>query len=826
MTVASTVSLRPLTTALERSQLLGPSHLAEFHAWRSTHPESDGEAAALWLVDQGWVTRWQAQQLLSGQHSFFLRHYKLVSRLGGGGMGTVFQAIDDRTGRLVAVKVIRKSAMQRPNVIERFKREVTALGKLRHPNIVAAYEAGQLGAYHYLVMEYIEGRDVGHWVSKLKRLPIDMACEIARQAALGLEHAHRLGFIHRDIKPSNLIAVRKSDGGLDVRVLDFGLARTYEGGGDEARVTRTGQIVGTVDYLAPEQAQGSKTIDGRSDVYSLGVTLFEMIAGRPPFTGDSMMARLVARVMSPAPSLSEFVPGAPSAIVEAVAKALAFEPGARFATAGEFASALEKARVATTTEISAKEAAATTAAMTAVGAVEVGDAAKVRTPESLAPVYDEFQQALSEKARSSTHSTTLSALPVWVRRHRYWIVGFIGFSLLAAMGVAIGRAGARPASPTENTAAPSAVDPAVQRLMREVAALRERPNATRIQQVWNEIWCLTASARPQPIHSAARKLSMTAPHPLESTFHEGQEQRTVYKPGFFQFGLAKATKKLAFAPDGRTLASIGEGVVVLHDLIADASDELKTDVACLPSCLAFDQGGALLAVGCQDGSIHLWDMNRREHVRSLSGKDYASHVAFLDDGSKLVSTHRSNRAFLWTLSGGSEPTSQDFRLPHPPLTLSLLPGTESIVVGSHDGRTTVVDLKTGATETNHPFQTSIVAVEYSPDGKQVAVFGSEAVCWRIDGVEFAQQWSVPIDAKSKWVGAWSSPWVERLVSLSSTGRLQSRSWKTGAPEWERETLARFQQACAFAVSPDGRFAAVQVHSGGIELVRLPPLAAQ
>jgi serine/threonine protein kinase len=419
--VAADVSLRQFTSTVELSHLLGEDHIADLHSWCNEHPEAAAVDAAQWLIEQGWTTRWQGQQLVAGHHSFFLRHYKLVSRLGGGGMGTVFQAIDDRTGRLVAVKVIRKSAMQKANALERFRREVAALGKLRHPNIVAAYEAGQLGAYHYLVMEYIEGRDLGHWIAKLKRLPIDMACEIARQCALGLDHAHKLGFIHRDVKPSNLIAVRKSNGELDVRILDFGLARSFDGSTDEARVTRAGQIVGTVDYLAPEQAQGSQNVDGRADVYSLGITLFEMIAGRMPFTGDSMMARLVARVTQKAPSIVEFAPDASPALASLLEKALEFDPNARFATAGEFASGLQRV-----VKQSAASVASTMSTPVEMAAMEGGDdSTKVRTPDASLPAFDDFQQALEDKARRASDSQQM-AVPRWLGRHKYLLAGAAG----------------------------------------------------------------------------------------------------------------------------------------------------------------------------------------------------------------------------------------------------------------------------------------------------------------------------------------------------------------------------------------------------------------
>ena len=812
--VAADVALRQLTTTVGLSQLLGDEHLAEFKDWQRTNRDSQAPEAIVWLIDQGWVTRWQGQQLLAGNHSFFLRHYKLVNRLGGGGMGTVFQAIDDRSGRIVAVKILRKSALQRPNTLERFRREIAALGKLRHPNIVAAYEAGQLSGYHYLVMEYIEGRDLGYWISKFKRLPIEMACEIARQAALGLDHAHRLGFLHRDIKPSNLIAVRKPDGGLDVRILDFGLARNFDGASEEARVTKAGQIVGTVDYLAPEQAQGSNSVDGRADVYSLGVTLFEMAAGQPPFGGATMMARLVARVMHPAPLLSEFVPDAPPTLVDAISKALSMRAEDRFQTAGEFAAALEHV------EADAKKAAssATTVEMPAPSLEGVAESTR-RTPETAAPIYDEFQKALTDKAQETGDSQQF-AFPSWMKRRPLWIAAGVAAVLLVLITAMFSRGSKEKtgASSTPGAAAPSPIEA----LSREAAALAERPDPARVQRLWKEIWSLTDVKNGGEVRAGALALAATAPHPLDATFAKDEIQRTVYKAGFFEsLGAAKRVRRLALSPDGRTAASLTDHGVLLHDLVANVNEELTADELHSPSCLAFSPSGDSLAVGAHDGAIHLFEMNGRTRLQIYFGRGSANNVGFIRDGTGIVSTHASKTVVAW--KSGPNSGEKSFDLPHAPTTLAFIPNTDSIVVGSNDGRTTMLDLKSGAVETNGIFKSTVVAADSSPDGKHVVVLGWEAVCMRIEGSSFTQVWSLPSTPGSKWVAEWSSPSRERLATLASNGVLQIRSWKTGEVDWERDALEGSRQAAALAVSPEGRFAAVQAKDGGIELVKLPSI---
>jgi len=815
--VAADVTLRQLTTTVELSNLLGPDHLAEFQTWCSEHSDADGLEAVHWLIDQGWTTRWQGQQLIAGHHSFFLRQYKLVSRLGGGGMGTVFQAIDDKTGRLVAVKVIRKSAMQRANALERFRREVSALGKLRHPNIVAALEAGQLGAYHYLVMEYIEGRDIGYWVNKLKRLPIELACEVARQAALGLDHAHRLGFIHRDIKPSNLIAVKKGSGELDVRILDFGLARSYDGSADEARVTRAGQIVGTVDYLAPEQAQGAKDVDGRADVYSLGVTLFEMVAGRTPFVGDTMMARLVARVTQKPPSLAEFAADAPPLLCAAVAKALALDPKERFATAAEFAEELGRVRTQ-----ASKAASASTVEMTTIEGSD--EATQVRTPDKSMPAFDDFQQALEDKARRSGDSQQFS-LPPWVKQNRYWLVGGTILTVVL-LAVGIGLLRSKPNSNATTAVSVANAQPEARRLEREAAQLAEKPDAGRIQKFWKELWSRTGSQTPEELRDVARRLTATAPHPLDATFADAEEQRTVHRSGWVEgLGSAKRTKRLAFSADGRTLASLGENSVVLHDLIANSTEELTHDDLRAPTSLAFNASGDMLAVGLGCGTIQLWEMNGRTHTQCLTGQQgLTSNVAFLADGSGLLSTHKEKQAVVWKLNGKST-TEKSFDLAHAPFALDAVPQGGLFHLGGFDGRTTVFDPERGPIETNAPHRHPIVGAAYTPDAKLAMVLAKEGICWRLDGSTYTQIWTIPAEGNAQWVGAWSSPWFERLVTLSSNGTLQLRSWKTGVVEWQRDVLPKMRIAAALAVTPDGRFAAVLIRDGSIELIKLPAIKA-
>jgi serine/threonine protein kinase len=225
------------------------------------------------LLHRGWLTAYQANLLLQGRGSeLVLGSYLLQERLGEGGMGAVFKALHRTLGREVALKVIRKERLANPHAVKRFRREVRAAAQLTHPTIVLAFDADQVGSNHFLVMEYVKGSDLSQRVKRHGPLPIDQGCDCIRQAALGLQHAYEKGLIHRDIKPANLLLTPQGE----VKVLDMGLARLAsdpEATQASSTLTQEGVVMGTPDYLAPEQALGSPEVDIRADLYALGFHL-------------------------------------------------------------------------------------------------------------------------------------------------------------------------------------------------------------------------------------------------------------------------------------------------------------------------------------------------------------------------------------------------------------------------------------------------------------------------------------------------------------------------------------------------------------------------
>jgi serine/threonine protein kinase len=289
-----------------------------------------------------------------------LGQYRVLEQLGAGGMGQVYKAIHPAMERLVALKVLKPELTRDADARARFQREVRSAARLFHPNVVVAYDAAEVRGLWFLVMEYVEGTDVARLFRRHGRPPLGMACEIVRQAALGLQHAHEQGMVHRDIKPANLIVAwdRPSSGTSAssvpvppgwpepplVKILDFGLARLAPGSDTAARpgeaLTVEGTVFGTPEFIAPEQARDSRAADIRSDIYSLGCVLYALLAGRPPFVSPHA-AEVYTMHLKQAPAPVEtYCPEAPPELARVVDRMLAKKPEDRYQAPREVAEAL------------------------------------------------------------------------------------------------------------------------------------------------------------------------------------------------------------------------------------------------------------------------------------------------------------------------------------------------------------------------------------------------------------------------------------------------------------------------------------------------------
>jgi hypothetical protein len=292
------------------------------------------------LVRRGWLTEYQRDQILRG-HAAALRlgPYVITDYLGGGGMGDVFQARQEKLGRVVALKVIRRERLEKPDAVKRFHREIRAAARLDHPNIVTAYDADEIAGTHILVMEYVPGTDLAHRVKETGPLPVTAAAEYVRQAALGLQHAAARGLVHRDFKPANLLVTPTGV----VKILDMGLARLRAEGLDpepSSTVTREGVVVGSPDFIAPEQATDPKRIDVRADLYSLGCTFYFLLTGQVPFPGGETVQKLMRHQLEEPVPVEHLRPDVTPRAAAVVRRLMAKRPEDRFQSPADAAAAL------------------------------------------------------------------------------------------------------------------------------------------------------------------------------------------------------------------------------------------------------------------------------------------------------------------------------------------------------------------------------------------------------------------------------------------------------------------------------------------------------
>jgi serine/threonine protein kinase len=319
-TVSEGLSRQELLGSLKESKLLSAEELKRVEA---IDPAADAGTLAKAIVATGLVTSFQMDEVVNQRFErLHIGNYDLLDKLGSGGTGTVYKARHRRMKRVVALKVLARNLCKDKSFVQRFQREVETIAQLSHPNIVMAHDADEAKIGHFLVMEFVNGEDLASVVQKQGPMSVADAVSAILQAARGLAYVHEQGMIHRDMKPANLLR----DGTGRVKVTDLGLARFSSGAGGAANInalTQAGGVLGSVDYMPPEQALDSTTIDHRADIYSLGATLFYLLSGRPPYPGQTMMETLLKHRDAPIPSLTALRPDVPPALDDILRRMLA-----------------------------------------------------------------------------------------------------------------------------------------------------------------------------------------------------------------------------------------------------------------------------------------------------------------------------------------------------------------------------------------------------------------------------------------------------------------------------------------------------------------------
>jgi serine/threonine protein kinase len=619
--------------------------------------------------------------------------YKLLEPLGSGGMGTVYKARHRVMDRLVALKVIHPRLLRHPAAVERFRREAKAAAKLAHPNIVTAHDAEQAGGCHFLVMEFLAGQTLAAVVADRGPLGVAEACGYARQAALGLQHAFEHGMVHRDVKPQNLML---TPGGR-VKVLDFGLAHVGDdpdagpaAPGDTvvsntaAALTRATSMLGTPDYMAPEQAADARAVDVRTDVYALGRTLYFLLAGRPPFPGGSAADKLAAhRGREPQP-LTDVRPDVPPALAAVVGRMLTKDPSGRYQTPAEVAEALRPFTEPTPIRSNRRRRLALSATMLAVASAAVATVPFLRPRQGSPPSDSPRPGEVLRVIKGHTHSV--------------WSVSFSRDGQYALTGSHDGT-------------------------------VRRWDLAT-----GREVTCFAA-------HGSLALCAALTPDGRRCLSAGGRD-------GTFQLwevdtgveirrlrGHRGEANYLAISPDGsRALTGSRDNTMRLWDLAT--GDELTcftghTDVV---RGVAFSHDGRKGVSASWDGTVGVWDLTTLQLLRRLTGHpDWVHSACFSPDGRRVLSGGANSPVRLWDVETGQELRT----FAHGPS------GVHSVAI-SPDGRRALSagasviclwDLETGAELLRLPGHTgSVWSVAFSPDGRR-ALSGSEDGTARLWNVE-------------------------------------------------------------------------------------------
>jgi tRNA A-37 threonylcarbamoyl transferase component Bud32/DNA-binding beta-propeller fold protein YncE len=528
--------------------------------------------------------------------------YRVVRLLGSGGMGTVYEAEHRVMQRLVALKVIKRAYTASAAMLERFRREVRAAARLSHPNVVATYDAEDAGETHFLVMEYGEGTDLGRLVQERGPLPVDRACKYVRQAALGLQYAFEQGMVHRDLKPRNLMLT--PDG--RVKILDFGLARFASEAADAAGVTGTGIVLGSVDYIAPEQADHARQADIRSDIYSLGCTLYHLLAGQPPFPTGTLLQKVMAHVKKKPQPLTELRPDLPEGIMPVLERMMAKSPNHRYQTPAEVANALE--------------------------------------PFTFAPA-----------ARDDGRTVVLDDMSVRTQRQRRFLIALAILSFLVAglLGVGVYRIATDKGElviETDNDDVEVVVSKGG-----EVVKVIDTKSGKHVTLNSGD-YELALKDGQEGLKLSPGKMTLKRGETALATIERVTKPVAERVGEIRRFGAeGHNPRRVALSPDGKRLltAGMGDGAARYWDIATGkeiyklpSESDLVYDVAISPD------GTKLLGCG-RDRLIHVWDAATGKEVKTLRGHtDEVIGVAVSPDGRLVASSGYDCELRLWNLDTG------------------------------------------------------------------------------------------------------------------------------------------------------------------------------
>jgi serine/threonine-protein kinase len=760
-----------LIEALAQSPLLEAAQQRELDALSARHPEP--RALARELIHRGWLTAYQVNQLFLGRAAdLALGPYVLLERLGEGGMGQVFKARHRSLGRLAALKVVREDYLAHPNALPRFQREIQAASQLDHPNVVRALDADQAGGIYYFAMEYIEGTDLCRLVKERGPLPVLQACDYVRQTALGLQHAFERGLVHRDIKPANLLVARpdgpsgsRSSTHLPrpfkaayrwgvVKILDMGLARSLArpDGTASTMLTQVGSVMGTPDYIAPEQARNSRASDIRSDLYSLGCTLYFLLAGRPPFPTGTLTEKLLQHQLDePEPvgrarreRLSEGHPvpaeltrceanlEIPEEVAQLVRRLMAKRPEKRYQTPAELAAALADLAGRLEKRRPSRARLKPTEKTLADGAIVARPPTPPSPPGDAADSEVVLAPARPHQAAPARHVPRLDlARNLRLGPGTRGLLVWCGLVLLLVLS----SHAHHPAEMRCPAHAERAADPA------EAAwaqLLCHRARDGKDADAWRaRLVALRAAFPGTPQSGTAADWLARLPSPFDRlgpAAIPGNERRLGFAVdlvavlGEPQPFLSAPVQCVAVSPDGGEVARAGADTLVrrwrlnpLRELPPLRGHQARVDR------LAYAPDGRTLASASQDGVIALWDVSAGKALKLWEAHPLpVSGLAFTPDGRAMASGSWDGTVKLWDARTASHLRTFPGRGENRVLSLALSPDGRLLACGHEDHTVRLWDLtqlqdRPCAVYRGHTSWVKVVA--FAPDGRTLVSGG-------------------------------------------------------------------------------------------------------
>jgi serine/threonine-protein kinase len=796
-------SVADLVGAVNQSRLLDQPRLDELNRDLAGRFDQPADLARE-LYRRRWLTLFQLKEIFLGRGGeLVLRQYVLLDLLGEGGMGRVFKALHRRLDRTDALKVVRREHLDKPDALPRFQREARAAARLHHPNIVTVYDADEDNGVHFLAMEYVDGTDLARWVKDHGPLPVGRACDFVRQAALGLQHAHERGMVHRDIKPANLLLTADQ---RTVKVLDLGLARlhaTEDRPESAGGLTHSGILMGTPDYMAPEQAVNSHEVDIRADVYGLGCTLHFLLTAAPPFPVGSLTQKLLWHQHNDPEPLEKLRPDLPPGLADVVRKMMAKRAADRHQTPGEAAEALAPWSVVADTPVLPDSTTLSRPSPWPAGPPEVdfsfAESAAVR-PGELTSAYGDARRPRSDPTMAPGDRGAETATPVGSR------TAVATVPPAAAPGGALEPARARPKAKKRTRSKAGKAEAGANRRAVLIAVVA-------VLAVAGAVVLL------RPMFGGARNDNTAGGAKKDERSDEGDRPRTTLPDRVGELRQFTDHKKevrgVAFSGDGKQVVSVSmDPMACVWDLEIGQKDRQVVGHVGPLLCVAWLPGDVpSILCGCAGKA----GLNRFFYLSEIPPGQKASH-RFVEIHKRAVYAVDVSPDGQYVLSGGgdddgagceillwdvkTETVRQTLRgHTRPVFGVAFIPGTSRAVSCSLDRSLRVWDLKTGKQECSWPGEIEPV-LAVSPDGKMLLTPGERGTI-----AVYSLEEEVPLHVGALNAGKHNvltlafCPDGKRAVSGGADGTV--RLWDVEARKELHSFTGHTDVVYRVAVSPDG-----------------------